>query len=223
MDHINPPKPPQKFPISKPDPKFPNTTLCEIPHWIHGPKQGNYRSNSKTNSQTPPEETNLSANNQPTSPYLPPVSPISKSKTNLPNLTLREISHGSHGLKQGNPCPNPKTNSHPHPDKTTILVKDHPIPPKNLLTPPIYKPDPIPPNATLCEIPHGSHGPKKGNPCPNFKTKFRPLTLSIPPTGQTLANKNNGKIISSTPVDTSSTTNQTLNPSPLGPKIPTVS
>ena len=35
----------------------------------------------------------------------------------------------------------------------------------------MFKSDPKPHNVTLYESPHGSHGPKQGNPCSKFKTK----------------------------------------------------
>ena len=44
-----------------------------------------------------------------------------------------------------------------------------------LAPPPMTIADPKPPSINPRETPHGNHGPKQGNPCPNSKTKAQPL------------------------------------------------
>ena len=114
--------------------------------------------------------------NYPTTPPKIPLNyPTSRTDPKPPNITHCESPHGSHGPKQGNPCPNSKNNSWPSLSHTTHSVKGHPKNPTHPLPSPISKSNPKPTNTTLCESPHGSHGLKQGNPCPNSKIKFQPL------------------------------------------------
>ena len=101
---------------------------------------------------------------------LPATSPMSKTDPKHTNITLCERPHESHGLKQGNLCPNTKKHSQTSPAKTNHPLKDHPTPPILPSTYPISKPEPKPTNITLLESPHRSHGLKQGNHCPISKT-----------------------------------------------------
>ena len=166
--------------MSKSDLKPTKTTLCERPHRIHGLRQGNPSPNSKIKSQPLPNNMNHPEQYPNPTTKLPMTYSTSTSDSETPNITLYKSPHRSHGPKQGNPCPDSKTNSQPSLAETTNSVKyclSLPIPP---LTPPMVRYDPKPPIITLYEIPHGSHGTKQGNPCSKFKTRSQPLPVNIP-------------------------------------------
>ena len=124
-----PPMLPPTSHISKPGSKSPYITLYNIPHRIHGPKQGNPFQNTKTNSQPSPLETTHSEKDNPNPQILFSNPPKFKSEPKPPNITHLKIPHRSHVPKQGNPCSKSKTKSQPLLDKMNQLEKDPPTPP----------------------------------------------------------------------------------------------
>ena len=76
------------------------------------------------------------------------------------NVIIVKSPHRSHSPKQGNPCPNYKSNSHPSPVDTIHSEKNHSTPPTPSSPHHKFKAYLKPPNTTLCKSPHGSHGLK---------------------------------------------------------------
>ena len=151
----------------KSEPKPPIITLCDIPHGIHGLKQGNPCPNSKIKSQSIPNNMTQSKEDPTEPPNIPMTYSMSIPDSKSPNITLGKSPHEIHCPKQGNKCPNPKRKSQYSPDETTHSYMDHQKTPPLPLTPPNSKCDPKPPSITPNERPHGSHGPKQGKPYPN--------------------------------------------------------
>ena len=149
MDHPRPPISSLTLPTNKYYPKPPRITPIDSRNGNHGQKQGTLCPNPKTKSQSLHNKTTQSEKH-PSNPHkLPSTSPTSKLDPKPPNTTLYESPHRSHVPKQGNPCPNSKTNTYPSLAQTTLLVKYHPTPPILTSNSHMSKFDPKPTNTTL--------------------------------------------------------------------------
>ena len=142
----------------KADPKHTTIALYERPHMIHGLKQGNPFSISKSNLQSLPNQTTKSKKFTPTTPKCPLTSSMSKPDSKPPNITLYESHHWSHV---------PRSPFITQQTLTPLLKKVAPHQ-SNPSSPTTM--DPNNPKISNRDIPHGSNGLKLGNPWPKSKT-----------------------------------------------------